>query len=141
MSLQEHDWDESFSAAFTTWRYISPLGTRIIDGEYLRKQKETWSGVQVACQRHLRGQSRAQNVRFSGSGQTLLAPMDLGPSTLPPNQDKPDPDAAFCIPLPRPLATPREHINTTEIRAVEQAVVHALKNQTIRGGSMHVLQR
>jgi len=86
----------------------------------------------------------------------------LGAFYLSPNQDKPDPDAAFCIPLPRSLATAREHINTTEMRAVEQvllhwgskwrgkilvmhidnkAVVHALKNQTIRGGSMHVLRR
>lgn len=86
----------------------------------------------------------------------------LGAFYLSPNQHKPDPDAAFCIPLPRSVATPREHINTTEMRGVEQvllhwrskwrgkrlvmhidnkAVVHDLRNQTIRGGSIPLLRR
>ena len=78
------------------------------------------------------------------------------------HQVHPQPDAAFSIPLPRSLVKGQEHINTQEMRAVEQvllhwgnkwrgkilimhidnkAVVHGLKNRTIRGGSINVLRR
>jgi len=40
---------------------------------------------------------------------------ELGAFYLYHNQAKPHHDAAFCIPLPHPLATAREHINTTEM--------------------------
>ena len=75
---------------------------------------------------------------------------------------QPEPDAAFSISLPSYIARAREHINTKEMRAVEQAllywgsqwrgpkvimhvdnraVAHCLKNQTIRGAPMDVLGR
>jgi len=74
----------------------------------------------------------------------------------------PAPGSAFSTSLPRHILRKREHINTKEIPAVEQAllywgerwrgtrvimnidnhaVVHALENQTIRGASMNVLPR
>ena len=73
---------------------------------------------------------------------------------------QPEPDAAFSISLPCYIARAREHINTEELRAVEQAllywgrqwnssmvimhvdnraVVHDLENETIRGALMAVL--
>ena len=76
--------------------------------------------------------------------------------------EQPYPKAAFSIPLPKFLRRKREHINTMEMRAVEQAllywgrqwrgcrvvmnidnraVVHALQNGTIRGATMEVLWR
>ena len=78
------------------------------------------------------------------------------------HQVHPQPDAAFSIPFPRSLVKGQEHINTQEMRAVEQvllhwgnkwrgtilimhidnkAVVHGLKNHTIRAGSMNLLWR
>ena len=78
------------------------------------------------------------------------------------NQTHPGPGSAFSIPIPLSLARGREHINTQEMRAVEQvllhwgsewkgmtlvihvdnrAVAHAVSNRTIRGGSMNVLRR
>ena len=86
----------------------------------------------------------------------------LGAFYLREHQVHPQPDAAFSIPLPRSLVKGQEHINTQEMRAVEQvllhwgnkwrgtilimhidnkAVVHGLKNRTMRGGSMNVLRR
>ena len=74
---------------------------------------------------------------------------------------QPEPDAAFSISLPSYIARAREHINTKEMRAVEQAllywgrqwrgskvimhvdnraVAHGLENQTIRGAPMNVLE-
>ena len=76
----------------------------------------------------------------------------LGAFYLRENQVQPQPDSAFSIPLPRSLLKGQEHINTQEMRAVEQvllhwgrewrgkmlvmhidnkAVVHGLKNRTI----------
>ena len=81
------------------------------------------------------------------------------------NQDattQPYPEAAFSIALPKYIMRKREHINTKEMRAVEQsllywgkhwrgtkvimnidnrAVVHGLENRTIRGATMNVLRR
>ena len=75
---------------------------------------------------------------------------------------QPKPGCAFSIALPSNLVNSKEHINTKEMRAVEQAllhwgpiwrgkrvmvhidnraVFHALDNQTIRGTSMDVLRR
>ena len=75
---------------------------------------------------------------------------------------QPEPDAAFSISLPSYITRAREHINTKEMRAVEQAllywgrqwrgskvimhvdnraVAHGLENQTIRGAPMDVLRR
>jgi len=86
----------------------------------------------------------------------------LGAFYLSENQSYPERDTAFSIPLPASLAKGREHINTQEMRAVEQvllhwgadwigkrliihidnrAVVHGLTNRTIRGASMQVLRR
>jgi len=74
----------------------------------------------------------------------------------------PGPESAFAISSPSYLAKAREHINTQEMRAVEQvllywgalwkgksllmhtdnrAVAHALTNRTIRGAAMEVLRR
>ena len=75
---------------------------------------------------------------------------------------QPKPGAAFSIALSRNLVQAKEHINTKEMRAVEQAllhwgsewrgkkvvfhvdnraVFHAIENRTIRGLSMDVLRR
>ena len=72
------------------------------------------------------------------------------------------PRAAFMLALPRHIKRKQEHINSKEMRAVEQgllswrgswkgsratlyidnqAVVHGIKNQTISGGTMDVLHR
>jgi len=69
---------------------------------------------------------------------------------------------AFAISLPRYITRTSEHINTKEMRAVEQALLHwgnkwremkvvmhtdnkavvyGMENRTIRGGSMKVLRR
>ena len=74
----------------------------------------------------------------------------------------PEPDSTFSIPLPSYIVRAREHINTKEMRAVEQAllywgrrwnhskviihvdnrtVAHGLENQTIQGAPMTILQR
>ena len=74
----------------------------------------------------------------------------------------PRPEAAFAISIPGYLAKVHEHINTQEMRAVEQvllywgrqwkgkrliihtdnrAVAHALANRSIRGAPMQVLRR
>ena len=79
----------------------------------------------------------------------------LGAFYLRQNQLHPQPDSAFSIPLPRSLLKGQEHINTQEMRAVEQvllhwgrewrgkmlvmhidnrAVLHGLNNRTIREG-------
>lgn len=76
--------------------------------------------------------------------------------------NEPKQGAAFSISIPRHIARQHQHINTKEMHAVEQAllywgrrwsrkrvimhidnqaVVHALKNQTIRGATMTVLRR
>ena len=75
---------------------------------------------------------------------------------------QPEPDAAFSTSLPSYIARAREHINTKEMRAVEQpllywrrqwrgskiimhvdnrAVAHGLEKQIIRGAPMDVLRR
>ena len=75
---------------------------------------------------------------------------------------EPQRGAAFSISLPRYITRTREHINTKEMRAVEQAllhwgrtwkhhrvvihtdnraVAHGIENRTIRGASMDVLRR
>lgn len=75
---------------------------------------------------------------------------------------QPEPRAAFTIDLPLHIARQGEHINTKELRAVEQALllwgkecrgcqvvmninngaaVYALENRTIRGAFMNVLPR
>lgn len=74
----------------------------------------------------------------------------------------PFPGAAFSMSIPRYISRNREHINTKEMRAVEQAllhwgrnwrgmkvvmhidnraVVHGIANRTIRGATMNVLRR
>ena len=78
------------------------------------------------------------------------------------SQPQPQAQSAFSIAFPHSLTKSREHINTQEMRAVEQvllhwgrewkgkiliihidnrAVVHAIANRTIRGASMQVLRR
>ena len=91
-----------------------------------------------------------------------------GTSTARANQkpnssiQQPQPGKAFSIPLPRHIWRKQEHINTKELRAVEQsllhwgkrwqatrvvmhidnrAVVYVLDNRTIQGASMSVLRR
>ena len=75
---------------------------------------------------------------------------------------QPDPGSAFAIPLPPYIARTKEHINTKEMRVVEQAILHwgarwkgkrvichmdnravfhGLENRTIRGATMDVLRR
>jgi len=82
----------------------------------------------------------------------------LGGYYISPNQAQPEPGAAFSIPIPYSIARGKEHINTQEMRAVEQvllhwgknwkgmrvqihvdnkAVAHEVSNSTIRGGSMN----
>ena len=74
----------------------------------------------------------------------------------------PEPDSAFSISLPSYIARAREHINTKEMRVVEQALLYwsrrwkglkviihvdnravaqGLENQTIRGAPMTILRR
>lgn len=86
----------------------------------------------------------------------------LGAFYISQRQTIPQPEAAFSILLPTTRMQTREHINTLEMRAVEQAflywgeawkgkkvvlhvdnraVAHGLENGTIRGASMHVLRR
>jgi len=86
----------------------------------------------------------------------------LGGYYLSQSQKHPEPDSAFSIPIPLPIAKGREHINTQEMRAFEQvllhwaskgkgkilvmhvdnrAVSHGIANGTIRGASMQVLRR
>jgi len=48
----------------------------------------------------------------------------LGAFYLHPGELHPQPRAASSIPLPRQLAQPRKHINTQEMRAVEQVLLH-----------------
>jgi len=86
----------------------------------------------------------------------------LGGYFLQEGETIPQPGAAFSIRLPRHLGRTKEHINTQEMRAVEQAllywgkswrgkkvimyidnraVAYADENRTIRGASMTVLRR
>ena len=86
----------------------------------------------------------------------------LGGFYLTHGQARPEQNAAFSIAIPQSLANGREHINTQEMRAVEQmllywgrewkgkslllhvdnrAVAHGISNMTIRGASMQVLRR
>jgi len=81
------------------------------------------------------------------------------PMSIP---SEPHPGEAFSVTLPRYLRTSREHINTKQMQAVEQARLHwghkwrgkriimhidnravayAIENRTIRGASMNVLRR
>ena len=86
----------------------------------------------------------------------------LGAFYLSGTEMTPRPEAAFAISIPGYLAKVHEHINTQEMRAVEQvllywgrqwkgkrliihtdnrAVAHALANRSIRGAPMQVLRR
>lgn len=77
-------------------------------------------------------------------------------------QSIPQPDMAFSIALPQDVTRKREHMNTQEMRAVEQALLHwgpswhgkrvlvhtdnrnvtyGIAKRTICGGSMEVLRR
>jgi len=91
------------------------------------------------------------------TGLSSQSPAIIVSQALPPR-----PGAAFSISLPHYIFKTREHINTKEIRAVEQAllhwgqkwtgrrvtihtdnraVAHGIANSTIRGASMDVLRR
>jgi len=86
----------------------------------------------------------------------------LGAFFIDSTQDAPQPGSAFSITFPHHIAKAREHMNTEEMRAVEQvllhwgrrwkgklllmyvdnqAVAHGLTNGTIRGAPMRVLRR
>jgi len=86
----------------------------------------------------------------------------LGGYYLSQSQKYPEPHSAFSIPITLSIAKGREHINTQEMGAFEQvllhwaskwkgktlvrhvdnrAVSHGIANQTIRGASMQVLRR
>jgi len=86
----------------------------------------------------------------------------LGGFFTEPTQNAPQPQSAFSIPLPDYILKAREHINTLEMRAVEQvllywgrewkgkllvihvdnqAVAYGLANRTIRGAPMRILRR
>lgn len=86
----------------------------------------------------------------------------LGGFFTEPTQNAPQPQSAFSIPVPDYILKAREHINTLEMRAVEQvllywgrewkgkllvihvdnqAVAYGLANRTIRGAPMRILRR
>jgi len=86
----------------------------------------------------------------------------LGAFSTTNTRPTPQPESAFSIVLPTSQTHAREHINTLEMRAVEQAILyrgkvrrgkrvviqidnravaHGLANGTIRGASMQVLRR
>lgn len=94
----------------------------------------------------------------------LAKPGEKSSGAAPAGRTRPHPlpGMAFSINLPRHLRRTREHINTKEMRAVEQAllywgqawrrkrivmhidnraVAYAIENRTIRGESMNVLRR
>ena len=89
-------------------------------------------------------------------------PRVRSPQTMVAPSHNPMPGMAFFISLPRYITRTCEHINTKEMRAVQQALLHwgkkwqgkkviihtdnravayGIANRTIRGGSMLVLQR
>jgi len=83
-------------------------------------------------------------------------------NSYPQQNPQPNPRSAFSITLPPHLSGSQEHINTKEMRGVEQALVlhwgkiwkrkrlichvdnravlHGLENQTIRGTTINVLR-
>ena len=87
---------------------------------------------------------------------------NLGPGRSAVVAPQPQPGMAFAISLPRYITRTSEYINTKEMRAVGQALLHwgnkwremkvvmhtdnkavvyGMENRTIRGGSMKVLRR
>ena len=119
-----------------------------------RRDRETISLWSDAAGRKRLGTFYMDSSQNKGGGGKPDTRQNFCPTPLP--------SAAFSIPLPPYLRRMNEHINTKEIRAVEQAllywgkqwqgkkvimhidnraVVHGLENQTIRGSSMDVLRR
>ena len=102
-----------------------------------------------------------------GLGAFYITEQDIGFSSQPPATTvsqalQPGPGTAFSMSLPHYISKTREHINTKEMRTVEQAllhwgqkwtgrrvtlhtdnraVAHGIANRTIRGASMDVLRR
>jgi len=102
-----------------------------------------------------------------GLGAFYMTEHDTGLSSQSPSMIvsqalQPRPGAAFSISLPHYISKTREHINTKEMRAVEQAllywgqkwtgrrvtihtdnraVAHGIANRTIRGASINILTR
>ena len=119
-----------------------------------KRDRETISLWSDTAGRKGLGAFYMDSSQFTGGGGKQDTRQNICPTPLP--------GAAFSIPLPRYLRRMNEHINTKEMRAVEQAqlywgkqwqgkkvimhfdnraVVHGLENQTIRGSSMDVLRR
>lgn len=119
-----------------------------------RRDRETISLWLDAAGRKGLGAFYIAGCQFTRDRETQDTRQTIHPTPLP--------GAAFSIPLPRYLRRMNEHINTKEMRAVEQAllywgnqwrgkkvimhidnraVVHGLENQTIWGSSMDVLRR
>lgn len=131
---------------------------RRISGE-AHKDLAWWSEVlQHSQERSIATRSREVIRAWSDAAST----QGLGGYYLGQGQVHPEPDSAFSIPIPLSIAKGREHINTQEMRAVEQvllywaprwkgktlvihvdnrAVAHGIANWTIRGASMQVLRR
>ena len=65
----------------------------------------------------------------------------LGGFYLRRNESHPVPGAAFSIPLPRHLARSREHINTQEMRSVEQVLLYWGSTWKGKQAVMHVDNR
>jgi len=115
----------------------------------------------MAPERSIRKESRETISMWSDAAGTK----GLGAfyiESYPQQNPQPNPGSAFSITLPSRLSHTQEHINTKEMRAVEQAllhwgkiwkgkrvichvdnraVFHGLENRTIRGTTMNVLRR
>lgn len=86
-----------------------------------RKDLAWWSQVlSQNPERSIRRREQNKVLTWSDAASTK----GLGAFYLYPGELHPQPGAAFSIPLPRQLAQPREHINTQEMRAVEQVLLH-----------------
>ena len=107
----------------------------------------------------------ASGTKGLGAYYTIGQEEPLAGNSSSPNNPiftQPIPGRAFSITLPRYITRTSEHINTKEMRAVEQALLHwgmkwegmkviiytdnravsyGIANRTIRGGSMSVLRR
>jgi len=129
-----------------------------ISGE-AKKDLTWWSKVLlVQLERSIENTRRDIIRAWSDAASTI----DLGGYNISPNQGQPEPGAAFLIPIPYSIARGKEHINTQEMRVVEQvllhwgrnwngmrlqihidnkAVGHGVSHPSIRGESMNTLCR
>ena len=124
-----------------------------------REDLAWWTEIlSQAPYRSIAFQSRETILTWSDAASTK----GLGGYYTSEAQPSPQPDSIFSIALPSSIAHASEHINTKEMRGVEQvllywgrgwkgkqivihtvnrAVAHGLANGTIRGESMRVLRR